>query len=151
MNGIISSCRFKLFTATSHYVTLHEKKCLGYGLFATRFIPKNSRIITFKGDILSVNQYNARVNAGEEPRGYSTIYLTRDSVLACYKYAMNGTCLASMVNTVRNAIHHETGERAKVNSKLVHTSVEAYIVSVKDIPTNCEIMMPYGNSYHMPK
>ena len=70
-----------------------------------------------------------------------------DYVLACHKFAMNGTCLASMANTTRNAIHYESNKKAVANAKIVTSSVEAYIVSIRNIDAGMEILVPYGNRY----
>ena len=121
---------------------------MGYGLFTSKLIPKITRIITNRGSIISINEYNEKVKSGEESGGY-TLYLSHDYVLACYKYAMDGTCLASMANTNRNAIEYESNKRAIANAKIVTTSCEAYIVSLCEIDARSEILVPYGNRYKM--
>ena len=98
--------------------------------------------------ILSINEYNERLESGEESNGY-TLYLTRDYVLVCHKYAMDGTCLASMANTHRNVIEYESKKRAIANAKIVTTPFEVYIVSICEINANVEILVPYGNRYEM--
>ena len=54
-----------------------------------------------------------------------------------------------MANTTRNAKHHESSSRAIANAKIVTTSVEAYIVSIREIEAGVEILVPYEYYYEM--
>ena len=143
--------RYRLYIDRSDYLSSGNGQSIGQGLFAGLLIPAGTRIITYKGSILTKDEYNKKIlaNGDIEQRGY-TLHLTLDTVLAdCSKFANDSTCFASMANSPRNTFHYKTGKKAKANSKIVTFASGAYLVSTRSIPRYDEILTPYGVKYKM--
>ncbi|HTE07475.1 MAG TPA: SET domain-containing protein [Flavitalea sp.] len=108
----------------------------GKGLFTKKEIPKNSKIVEYKGRVSSWKDADHR--NGEN--GY-VYYIKRDHVVdalpfknALARYANDAKGL-SRVKGINN------------NSEYVEEGGKVYIVSRKKIPKNGEILVAYGKEY----
>ena len=138
-----------MYVDRSDYLNSVTGKSIGQGLFAGLPMPAGARIITYKGSMLSTEEYNKKSHDSENEIGY-TLQLTKHTVLDCSKYAADGTCFASMANTPRNTVHYKTGNMAKANAKIVISSSGAHLlVASISIPRYAEILTPYGCKYKM--
>ena len=108
----------------------------GKGLFTTRFIPKGTRIVEYKGKISSWK------DADHQDGGNGYIYyvkryhvidaLPRPKAMARYANDARGI---TRVKGITN------------NSDYVEDGLKVYIESTKDIPANSEIFVGYGKEY----
>ena len=108
----------------------------GKGLFTTRFIPKGTRIVEYKGKISSWK------DADHQDGGNGYIYyvkryhvidaLPRPKAIARYANDARGM---TRVKGITN------------NSDYVEDGLKVYIESTKDIPANSEIFVGYGKEY----
>ena len=108
----------------------------GKGLFTTRFIPKGTRIVEYKGKISSWK------DADHQDGGNGYIYyvkryhvidaLPRPKAIARYANDARGM---TRVKGITN------------NSDYVEDGLNVYIESTKDIPANSEIFVGYGKEY----
>jgi SET domain-containing protein len=73
---------------------------VGKGLFAKSEYKKGDEIIQYRGDLISVQQYQEREQNME---GGYCIQISKDQVLDCYRAMQRGECLASMTNCPSNA------------------------------------------------
>ena len=108
-------------------------------------IPAGTRFITFVGNLISVEEHNAKRQLKLQ-QGY-TLYLPHGLVLDCFESGQDGRCLAMMANSPRKLMHSITGLRAKANAKLVLVGNVAYLKSLVNIPRNTEILYSYGTIY----
>ena len=108
----------------------------GKGLFTKKEIPKNSKIVEYKGRVSSWKEADHR--NGEN--GY-VYYIKRDHVvdalpfknaLARYANDAKGLCRVKGINN---------------NSEDVEEGLKVFIVSRKKIPKNGEILVAYGKEY----
>jgi len=108
----------------------------GKGLFTKKEIPKNSKIVEYKGRVSSWKEADHR--NGEN--GY-VYYIKRDHVvdalpfknaLARYANDAKGLCRVKGINN---------------NSEYVEEGRKVFIVSKKKIPKNGEILVGYGKEY----
>jgi hypothetical protein len=108
----------------------------GKGLFTTRFIPKGTRIVEYKGKITSWK------DADTQGGGNGYIYyvkryhvidaLPRPKALA--RFANDAQGMMRVKGITNNADYVEDG-------------LKVYIESKKDIPANSEIFVGYGKEY----
>ena len=108
----------------------------GKGLFTTKFIPKDTRIVEYKGKISSWKDADHQ-NGGNGYIYYVKRYhvidaLPRPKALARYANDAQGMI---KVKGIRN------------NSDYVEYGLKVYIESKKDIPANAEIFVGYGKEY----
>lgn len=108
----------------------------GKGLFTTKFIPKGTLIVEYKGKISSWK------DADHQDGGNGYIYyikryhvidaLPRPKALARYANDARGM---TRIKGITN------------NSDYVEKGLRAYIEAKKDIPANSEILVAYGKEY----
>lgn len=108
----------------------------GKGLFTTKFIPKGTPIVEYKGKITSWKDADHQ-NGGN---GY-IYYVKRDHVIdalprpkALARYANDAQGLMRVKGITNNSDYVEDG-------------LKVYIESKKDIPANTEIFVGYGKEY----
>jgi uncharacterized protein len=107
----------------------------GKGLFAKIFIPKNTRIVEYKGKISAWKEVD---NNGDI--GY-IYYVTRSHVINAATYPK---ALARYANDARG-ISRVKG--VTNNSEYVEEGLKVYIKSNKDIHPGQEILVDYGKEY----
>lgn len=108
----------------------------GKGLFTTRFIPKGTRIVEYKGRVTSWKEVDHR----EGTNGY-IYYIKRNHVIdagnytrAKARYANDGRGLKRIPGMLNNAAYVEDGNKV-------------YIESTRDIAPGEEILVSYGKEY----
>lgn len=107
----------------------------GMGLFTLEFIPKDSRIVEYKGRITtwkevkddSTNAYIYTVNNNH-------VIDARRTKRALARYANDAKGLTRVKGITNNCVY-------------VNEGLHAYIESVKDIPAGTEIFVDYGADY----
>lgn len=110
----------------------------GKGLFTTKFIPKDSRIIQYRGEVIGWSDYNERVKRGED--GY-LFYFNRNYCIDAYntpqykaRYANDAMGIVR-IKGVRNNSYYETeGDKC-------------FIVASRDIKAGEEIYCDYTRDY----
>jgi hypothetical protein len=108
----------------------------GKGLFTTKFIPKGTRIVEYKGRISSWKEADHQ-NGGN---GY-IYYVKRDHVIDALP---RPKALARYANDAQGMIKVKGVTN---NSDYVEDGLRVYIESKKDIPANTEIFVGYGKEY----
>ncbi|HUQ67754.1 MAG TPA: SET domain-containing protein [Flavitalea sp.] len=108
----------------------------GKGLFTSRFIPKGTRIVEYKGKITSWKDADHQ-NGGNGyiyyvKRTYVIDALHREKAIARYANDARG------MNKVKGITN---------NSDYVEDGVKVYIEAKRDIPANSEILVSYGKEY----
>ena len=106
----------------------------GKGLFTTRFIPKNTRIVEYKGRITKWR------DAAHENNG-NIYFVNRNHVIDARPYKK---ALARYANDAKgltriNGINN--------NAEYIEDGLKVYIKSTKDIPAGSEIFVEYGKDY----
>ena len=106
----------------------------GRGLFTTKFIPKGTRIVEYKGRVSRWKE------ADHEDNG-NIYYVNRNHVIdarpfekALARYANDARGLTRAKGLANNAEYEEEG-------------LKVYIKSTKDIPAGSEIFVGYGKEY----
>ncbi len=108
----------------------------GMGLFTRKFIPKNTRIIEYKGKMVTWKEVDHR----EGSNGY-IYYIDRKHVVDAYTYKKalgrfaNDAMGISRIKGIRN------------NSEYVTDGLKVFIESARDIAAGEEILVPYGKEY----
>ena len=109
----------------------------GKGLFTKVFIPKGTRIVEYKGEVLTWREVE---KMADERNGY-VFYFTLKYVIDAWKTKKSVAHFANdahgivRVKGIRNNSEYETeGKRC-------------FIDAVKDIPAGSEIYVPYGKEY----
>ena len=106
------------------------------GLFTRKFIPKNTRIIEYKGKMVTWKEVDHR----EGSNGY-IYYIDRKHVVDAYTYKKalgrfaNDAMGISRIKGIRN------------NSEYVTDGLKVFIESARDIAAGEEILVPYGKEY----
>lgn len=108
----------------------------GKGLFTTKFIPKGTRIIEYKGKISSWKDADHQ-NGGNGYIYYVKRYHVIDALprpKALARYANDARGMTKIKGITNNSDYVEDGLRVFIESK-------------KDIPANSEIFVAYGKEY----
>lgn len=108
----------------------------GKGLFTTKFIPKGTLIVEYKGKISSWKEADHQ-NGGN---GY-IYYVKRYHVIDALK---RPKALARYANDAQGITRIKGITN---NSDYVEDGLKVYIESKKDIPANSEIFVGYGKDY----
>jgi SET domain-containing protein len=108
----------------------------GKGLFTTKFIPRGTRIVEYKGKITAWRD----VKDEDGKNGY-IFYVNRNHVIdalpvkrALARYANDARGLVRITGVTNNCDYITDGKKA-------------YIESKKDIPAGSEILVDYGTDY----
>jgi SET domain-containing protein len=105
----------------------------GKGLFTKVFIPKGTRIVPYKGRIISWGEVDE-----DNPYIY---YVNRKHVIDARPYKK---ALARYANDARGLA---PAKGLRNNSKYAEEGLNVFIEAVKDIPAGQEILVPYGKEY----
>lgn len=108
----------------------------GKGLFTTRFIPKGTRIVEYKGKITSWKDADTRGGGN----GY-IYYVKRYHVIDALP---RPKALARFANDAQGMMRVKGITN---NCDYVEDGLKVYIESKKDIPANSEILVGYGKEY----
>jgi uncharacterized protein len=120
---------------------LYVKKSLipgsGKGLFTKKFIPKGTRIVEYKGEILTWKEVE---KMADERNGY-VFFVNSRHVIDAWDYKDTFGRYANDAKGIGRA------ENAKTNSEYITYKKRCYIKSLKDIPAKSEIFVEYGAEY----
>jgi len=108
----------------------------GKGLFAKEFIPKNTRIVEYKGKVTSWKE----VDDNDGNNGY-IYYVKRHHVIDASRHP---SALARYANDAKG-LQRVKGIRN--NSEYVEDGVRVFIEAKRDIPAGEEILVEYGKEY----
>lgn len=109
----------------------------GKGLFTKRDIPKGTRIVEYKGEILTWKEVEKMT---EERNGY-VFYVNGKHVIDAWNYKK---ALARYANDARGLARVDG---IRNNAEYVVEKKRCYIDAVKDIPAGSEIFVGYGAEY----
>lgn len=108
----------------------------GKGLFTKVFIPKGTRIVEYKGKVLT---WKAVEKMPDERNGY-VFYFNSRYVLDAWKYR-------GFAHYANDAKGITRVEGIKNNSEYDTKGKHCYIVATRDIPAGSEIFVGYGGEY----
>ncbi len=109
----------------------------GKGLFTKVFIPKGTRIVEYKGEILTWKEVG---KMAEDRNGY-VFYVNSKHVIDAWNHK---NALARYANDARGITRIE-GVRS--NSEYIVYKKRCYITATRDIPAGSEIFVEYGAEY----
>lgn len=109
----------------------------GKGLFTKVFIPKGTRIVEYKGEILTWKEVG---KMAEDRNGY-VFYVNSKHVIDAWNHK---NALARYANDARGITRIE-GVRS--NSEYIVHRKRCYITATRDIPAGSEIFVEYGAEY----
>jgi uncharacterized protein len=129
---------------STHFMALLEKQLVvkestipgsGKGLFTTKFIPKGTRIVEYKGRITTWKEVKNDSHNG-------------------YIYTINSKHVIDALPTLKALARYANDARGLVkikgitnNCTYVNDGLNAFIESIKDIPAGGEILVAYGKEY----
>lgn len=120
---------------------LHIKKSTlpgaGKGLFTKKFIPKRTRIVEYKGEVLTWKEVE---KLADDRNGY-VFYVNSKHCIDAWNYKK---ALGRYANDARG-IGRVPG--IKTNAEYVVDKKRCFIESIKDIPAGSEIFVEYGAEY----
>jgi SET domain-containing protein len=109
----------------------------GKGLFTKAFIPKGTRIVEYKGEILTWKE----VGKMEEYRNGYVFYVNSRHVIDAWNHKGS---LARYANDARGITRIEG---VKSNSEYIVDKKRCFITATTDIPAGTEIFVEYGAEY----
>ncbi len=109
----------------------------GKGLFTKVFIPKGTRIVEYKGEVLSWREVG---NMPDDRNGY-VFYINRKHVIDAWNHEK---ALARYANDAKGITRCE-GLRS--NSDYIVDKKRCFITATRDIPAGSEIFVEYGADY----
>jgi SET domain-containing protein len=120
---------------------LHIKKSnlpgAGKGLFTKVFIPKGTRIVEYKGEVLSWKEVR---KMPDDRNGY-VFYINSRHVIDAWNYKK---ALARYANDAKGIAR---SEGLQSNSDYIVDKKRCYITATRDIPVGSEILVEYGAEY----
>ena len=105
-------------------------------MFTKVLIPKGTRIVEYKGEILTWKEVE---KMADDRNGY-VFYFTRNYVIDAWKHKG----FAHYANDARGLVREEG---IKNNSEYVTEGKRCYIEATRDIPPRAEIFVGYGAEY----
>jgi len=108
---------------------------IGKGLFTKKFIPKDTRIVEYKGRITTWKELS-----GKNFNRY-IFYVKRDHVINAAPYK---NAVARFANDAKGLIKVKGLEN---NSAYVQYGLRIFITATKDIAAGSEILVDYGKEY----
>lgn len=109
----------------------------GKGLFTKVFIPKGTRIVEYKGEILTWKEVE---RMPDERNGY-VFYFTLKYVIDAWKTKKSVAHFANDAQGISRV------EGMKNNSDYETEGKRCFITAIKDIPAWSEILVAYGREY----
>ncbi len=117
-------------------IKLSQLPNAGKGLFATEFIPKNTRIVEYKGKITTWKE----VDDNDGNNGY-IYYVKRHHVIDASGHP---SALARYANDAKGL---QRVKGIKNNAEYVEEGLKVFIEAKRDIPAGEEILVEYGKEY----
>ena len=109
----------------------------GKGLFTRIFIPKGTRIVEYKGEILTWKEAEAMA---DDRNGY-VFYVFSNHVIDAWPTKQHVARYANDAKGLTRVKGLTTNAEYKVHKR------RCYITAIKDIPANSEIFVEYGKEY----
>lgn len=109
----------------------------GKGLFTTVFIPKGTRIVEYKGQIVSWKEVE---KMADDRNGY-VFFFNNQYCIDAWKTKKG---IAHYANDARGLVRIEG---VKNNAEYVTEKRRCYIEAARDIPAGSEILVGYGGEY----
>ncbi len=109
----------------------------GKGLFTTVFIPKGTRIVEYKGQIVSWKEVE---KMADDRNGY-VFFFNNQYCIDAWKTKKG---IAHYANDARGLVRIEG---VKNNAEYVTEKKRCYIEAARDIPAGSEILVGYGGEY----
>jgi len=109
----------------------------GKGLFTKEFIPKGTRIVEYKGEIVTWKEVS---RMADDRNGY-VFFFNNQHCIDAWKTKKG---IAHFANDARGIVRVEG---VKNNSEYVTEKKRCYIEASKDIPAGSEILVGYGAEY----
>jgi len=109
----------------------------GKGLFTKVFIPKGTRIVEYKGDIVTWKEVQ---KMADDRNGY-VFFFNNQHCIDAWKTKKG---IAHYANDARGLVRIEG---VKNNSEYVTEKKRCYIEASRDIPAGAEILVGYGGEY----
>ncbi len=119
------------------YIKKSTLPAAGKGLFTRKFIPKGTRIVEYKGEILTWKEVQ---KLADDRNGY-VFYVNSKHCIDAWNYKK---ALGRFANDAKG-IGRIPG--LKTNSEYVVDNKRCYIEAIKDIPAGGEIFVEYGSDY----
>jgi SET domain-containing protein len=108
----------------------------GKGLFTKVLIPKGTRIVEYKGEILTWKEVE---KMADDRNGY-VFYFTKNYVIDAWKYKG----FAHYANDAKGIVRIDG---IRNNSEYVTEGKRCYIQALRDIPRGSEVLVGYGGEY----
>jgi len=119
------------------YIKKSTLPSAGKGLFTKKFIPKGTRIVEYKGEILTWKEVQ---KLADDRNGY-VFYVNSKHCIDAWNYKK---ALGRFANDAKG-IGRIKG--LNTNSEYVVDNKRCYIEAIKDIPAKGEIFVEYGSDY----
>ena len=107
----------------------------GMGLFTTKFIPKGSRIVEYKGRIRTWKEVE------NEDNNFYIFYVTEDRIIDASRYKKSP---ARFINDAKGL---KKIKGLSNNAQFVVDGLRVFVDAIKDIPAGAEIYLGYGKEY----
>ena len=109
----------------------------GKGLFTKKFIPKGTRIVEYKGEILTWKEVQ---KLADDRNGY-VFYVNSKHCIDAFNYKK---ALGRYANDAKGL---SKVEGVKTNAEYIVDDKRCFIKAIKDIPARSEILVEYGADY----
>jgi len=109
----------------------------GKGLFTKKFIPKGTRIVEYKGEILTWKEVQ---KLADDRNGY-VFYVNSKHCIDAFNYKK---ALGRYANDAKGL---SKVEGVKTNAEYIVDDKRCFIKAIKDIPARSEIFVEYGADY----
>jgi len=107
----------------------------GKGLFTSKFIPKGTRIIEYKGRIRTWKEVE------HEDQNFYIFYVSEDHVI---DGSRNTKSLARYINDARGL---KKIKGLSNNCEFICDGLRVFVEATKDIPAGAELFLSYGKEY----
>jgi len=158
------SCSFDVYTAESTCFSIDSKGFytakIGLGLFPSGNVDRGDFVASYVGEKINEYEYLQRCLQGY---GGYMVLLKKGVYLDCRSSALEGTCLASVINSPRKVYqytnplqwHNLIPVKARANCKIVvgqnsTDGLYADVYATQNIAPNVEFLISYSSSYTYP-
>src|SRR4051812_19573230 len=107
----------------------------GSGLFTTKFIPKGTRIVEYKGRIRTWKEVQ------HEDENYYIFYVTRNHIIDGSRHKKS---LARYINDAKGL---RKIKGLNNNAEFIVDGLKVFVEAIRDIPAGAEIFVGYGKEY----
>ncbi len=107
----------------------------GKGLFTSKFIPKGTRIVKYKGRIRTWKEVQ------HDDNNYYIYYVTRNHIIDASRYKKS---LARYINDAKGL---RKIKGLNNNAEFIRDGLKVFVKATWDIPADAEIFVSYGKEY----